>query len=93
MPVTPQEWESGVAYTSLAKGLLSFLRENSPMGYSADELFNVLDDIGSVYEFEARNIQPHVVEKALEVLVADEQLESKELKDETASKRYYRATD
>lgn len=92
MPVTPDEWESGVAYTPLAKGLLSFLRENSPMGFSADELFNMLSDIGRVHGFDAQRTKPHVVEEALDGLAADEQIESKELEGETSSKIYYRAT-
>lgn len=92
MPVTPEEWESGVAYTPLAKGMLSFLRENSPMGYSADELFNMLSDIGRVHGFDMQRIRPHIVEETLDGLAADEQIESKEMEDEMASKRYYRAT-
>ena len=91
MPVTPEEWNSGVAYTPLAKGILSFLRENSPMGYSANELHNMLPDIGRVHEFNGDNIPSHVVEEALAGLAADAQLESKELEVEASPERYYRA--
>ena len=92
MPVTPEEWDSGVAYTPLAKGLLSFLRENSPMGYSADELFSMLPDIGRVHGFVTQIIELPAVESVLNGLATNKQIESKELKGETSSETYYRAT-
>ena len=92
MPVTPEEWESGVAYTPLAKGLLSFLRENSPMGFSFAELFRIRSDIGSAHGFDAQGISPTAVTKALDGLLAKEHIESKELEDETSTSTYYRAT-
>lgn len=91
MPVTPDEWDSGVAYTLLAKGILSFLRENSPMGYSANELFNMLPDIGRVHGFGGRPISDIDFVESLNGLVDAEQIESKELEDETSSVTYYRA--
>ena len=91
MPVTPEEWESGTAYTPLAKGILSFLRENSPMGYSAKEVYSMLPDIGRVHGFNGDSILPRVVSETLAGLASDAQLESKELEDETSSDRYYRA--
>lgn len=91
MPVTPEEWESGAAYTPLTKGILSFLRENSPMGYSADEIFGLLPDIGRVHEFNGDNTQLSAIVKALDTLVVDEQLELKELETETAPEKYYRS--
>ena len=91
MPVTPEEWDSGTAYTPLAKGILSFLRENSPMGYSAIELYNMLHNIGLVHGFNGRDIQLPVVKESLAVLAADAQLEYKELEYEKSTERYYRA--
>lgn len=92
MPVTPEEWESGVAYTPLANGMLSFLRENAPMGYSANEMHDMLPQIGAIHEFDWTNMPLSAVKEALARLVADAQLESKELENEMASERYYRAT-
>ena len=93
MPVTPDEWDSGAAHTLLAKGMLSFLRENAPMGYSASELFDMLPDIGRVHGFIGQTISHTDVVESLNGLVDDEQLESKELEGETSSETYYRATD
>ena len=93
MPVTPDEWESGVAHTLLAKGILSFLRENAPMGYSANELFDMIPDIGRVHGFGGRSISDIDVVESLNGLVDAEQIESKELEGETSSETYYRATD
>ena len=92
MPVTPEEWDSGVAYTPLAKGLLSFLRENSPMGYSADELHHILGDIVRVHNLGVRQFQYYELQNVLDGLAADGQIESKNLEDETESKTYYRVT-
>lgn len=92
MPVTPEEWESGAAYTPLARGMLSFLRENSPMGYSANEMHNMLPEIGAMRGFDGITVPLSAVKEALVRLVADAQLESKELENEMASERYYRAT-
>lgn len=91
MPVTPEEWDSGVAYTLLAKGILSFLRENSPMGYSADELYAMRSDIGRVHGFNGQTISQTVFVESLSGLVNDEQIEYKELKGETSSQTYFRA--
>ena len=90
MPVTPEEWESGAAYTPLAKGILSFLRENFPMGYSANEVWNMLPEIGREHGFDGDSMPPYAVEEALAGL-ADTHIETKELKNETATERYYRA--
>lgn len=91
MPVTPEEWDSGASYTLLAKGIRSFLRENSPMGYSANELYAMLSDIGYVHGFNALTISHTDVVESLNGLVKDEQIESKKLEGETSSETYYRA--
>lgn len=91
MPVTPEEWESGAAYTPLAKGILSFLRENSPVGYSVLELYNMLSSIGDVHGFDGSNILFGAVQETLAGLAADAQIESKKLKTEKSTEKYYRA--
>ena len=89
MPVTPEEWESGAAYTPLAKAILSFLRENFPMGYSANEVWNMLPEIGREHGFNG-DMPLSAVEKALAGL-SGIHIETKELENETSTERYYRA--
>ena len=93
MPVTPEEWEGGVAYTPLANGILSFLRENSPMGYSVSDLVDKMSDIGMVHGFNGNVVVPHNVIAVLRGLIDDEHVESKELKTETSFTTYYRAVE
>lgn len=94
MPVTPEEWESGVAYTPLAKGFLSFLRENEPMGFSAEELFKMRAGISLEHRFDAHHTELGDVERALDGLVTEGKIESKELKnEETLPIIYYRVID
>lgn len=92
MPVTPEEWESGVAYTPLANGILSFLRENSPMGYSVRDLLDKLPTIGLVHEFDGNDIPPNDVQDTLNGLIANMHVESRELRSETSLNTYYRAS-
>lgn len=94
MPVTPEEWESGVAYTPLAKGLLSFLRENSPMGFSAEELFKMRSEISLEHKFDVRHTELGDVERALDGLATDGKIESKNMDGGGIfPKRYYRAAE
>ena len=91
MPVTPEEWDSGKTHTPLARVILSFIRENSPTGYSADEILSQMPEIGRAHGFHYDTLTVSVVEKALAGLVTDGELESKELGNGESTDTYYRA--
>lgn len=90
MPVTPEEWDSGKARTQLASVMLSFLRENSPAGYSVAELMEQMPAIGHVRDFHPKNLTVSDVTLTLDGLVADGELESKDLLDGDSKETYYR---
>lgn len=93
MPVTPEEWDAGKTRTQLASALLAFLREDSPTGYTTAELMDKMPAIERTYNFHSKNLTLSDMTEALTGLVADGELESKELGNGKSVDTYYRAAD
>jgi hypothetical protein len=95
MPITEDEWESGLEWDAVQRAVAAVLRAGTPHAYSVPELHAAVTDPSAAVhapeaDIETLDVAEGRVEEAVQTLVTADYLEAKEIDTGDGPVTYYR---
>jgi hypothetical protein len=95
MPISEEEWNSGIETETFEKQILAFLRKNRNYAFTLSEIVT-----GLGYKIEIRNFESFVggvagywlFQNAIANLVKENTVEARKIKHDSGEQTYYKAT-